>query len=118
MLLFKRNHTNLLKSALATGTSLSSTDEAKAVVLKLNIKHKVKNGCFKEGISQLTGHKNIVPDVTTRTVLHPQYEESVVHLVCLYPTKFYNYVSTPVLTLSHLKYHNLEFHKSLSAFPC
>lgn len=41
----------------------------------------ILSGCFKEGISQLTGHKNIVPDVTTRTVLHPQYEESVVHLV-------------------------------------
>ena len=27
----------------------------------------ILSGCFKEGISQLTGHKNIVPDVTTRT---------------------------------------------------
>lgn len=38
-------------------------------------------GCFEEGVSQLTGHKNIVPDVTDRAVLHPQYEESAVHLV-------------------------------------
>lgn len=41
----------------------------------------ILSGCFADGITQISGHNNIMPDVTTRSVLHPQYEESVVHLV-------------------------------------
>ena len=41
----------------------------------------ILSGCFDDNIVQITGHSNVVPDATTRAVLHPQYEESVVHLV-------------------------------------
>lgn len=38
-------------------------------------------GCYQDGISQMDGHNYILPDRHTRSVIHPKYEESKVHLI-------------------------------------